>query len=110
MERASEAGYAQARTSPRCSSGVTMLRRCTLVIALLFLAICHDSVGAASSDSEAIAFSRKMGIGWNLGNTLEATGIKGTSVRQFETCWGNPVTTKEMFDGIKAAGFRSVRI
>lgn len=61
--------------------------------------------------SEAIAFARRMGIGWNLGNTLEATGgIKGTAVRDFETAWGNPVTTKAMIDGVRAAGFTSVRV
>lgn len=61
---------------------------------------------------EAITFARKLGIGWNLGNTLEATGdwIKGTSVSNYETAWGNPVTTKAMIDGIKASGFNFVRI
>ena len=39
---------------------------------------------------------------WNLGNTLDA--IPG------ETSWGNPETTKAVFDTIKAQGFRSVRI
>lgn len=67
---------------------------------------------AAPSRSDAIAFARQMGIGWNLGNTLDATGdwIKGKSERDYETAWGNPVTTKAMFDGIKASGFKSVRI
>lgn len=65
---------------------------------------------ARSSGAEAMAFARQMGIGWNLGNTLEATGIKGTSVRDFETAWGNPVTTKAMIDGVRAAGFRSMRV
>jgi endoglucanase len=69
-----------------------------------------NAAPAAGQSSEAMAFARQMGIGWNLGNTLEATGIKGTSVREFETCWGNPVTTKAMIDGIKAAGFNSIRI
>jgi endoglucanase len=64
-----------------------------------------------SSGSEAIAFSRQMGVGWNLGNTLEACGgIKGSSVRDYETAWGNPVTTKAMIDGVKAAGFKSMRV
>lgn len=68
--------------------------------------------GTAKPKSEAIVFARQMGIGWNLGNTLDATGdwIKGTSVRDYETAWGNPVTTKAMIDGIKASGFQSVRI
>jgi len=61
--------------------------------------------------TEALAFARQMGIGWNLGNTLEACGgIKGNSIRDFETAWGNPVTSRAMIDGIKASGFRSLRI
>lgn len=62
--------------------------------------------------SEAIIFARKLGLGWNLGNTLEATGdwIKGKSVSDYETAWGNPVTSKAMFDGVKASGFNFVRI
>ncbi|WP_327692728.1 cellulase family glycosylhydrolase [Streptomyces sp. NBC_00459] len=39
---------------------------------------------------------------WNLGNTLDAIPD--------ETSWGNPLTTKALFDKIKAEGFRSVRI
>jgi endoglucanase len=53
-----------------------------------------------------------MGLGWNLGNTMECAGpgLKGVSVRSFETAWGNPETTQDMIDAIKAAGFKSVRI
>ncbi len=45
--------------------------------------------------------------GWNLGNTLDATGGMGVTS---ETSWGNPVTTKEMMNTVKAAGFDIVRI
>jgi len=44
----------------------------------------------------------KMIVGWNLGNTLESTGG--------ETAWGNPKTTQTLIDGVKAAGFNTVRI
>ncbi|MCR5715473.1 MAG: glycoside hydrolase family 5 protein [Lachnospiraceae bacterium] len=49
----------------------------------------------------------RMGIGWNLGNTLDAHGISDVTA---ETFWGNPVTTKEMIDTIASAGFQSIRI
>lgn len=49
-----------------------------------------------------------MKIGWNLGNTLECYDIK--SGGNAETAWGNPVTTKDMIDTVKAAGFNAVRI
>lgn len=53
--------------------------------------------------------------GWNLGGSLEVFGdwIKtGTDGKpdKFETAWYNPVTTKEMIDTVKAAGFNAIRI
>lgn len=50
---------------------------------------------------------KQMRIGWNLGNTLDATGGEGLTA---ETSWGNPVTTKEMIDTIKGAGFNVLRV
>lgn len=66
----------------------------------------------ALEDIDPMEVVRRMGLGWNLGNTMEACGdwITGTQVRDFETAWGNPETTKEIIDEIQAAGFRSVRI
>ena len=60
----------------------------------------------------SMQFVHQMGLGWNLGNTMEACGdwIKSSQVSGFETAWGNPETTREMIDGVKAEGFGSVRI
>ncbi|MBV6699689.1 cellulase family glycosylhydrolase [Kitasatospora aureofaciens] len=52
--------------------------------------------------SDPMAAVAKMQPSWNLGNTLDAIPD--------ETSWGNPLTTKATFDGLKAQGFRSVRI
>ena len=41
--------------------------------------------------------------GWNLGNSLDATGAD-------ETSWGNPRVTQALLDNIKAQGFKSIRI
>jgi endoglucanase len=41
--------------------------------------------------------------GWNLGNTLDATGAD-------ETSWGNPRVTRELLSGIRGQGFNSIRI
>ena len=49
----------------------------------------------------------QMRVGWNLGNTLDALG--GGDVGS-ETAWGNPVTTKEMIDRVKEAGFNVLRV
>ena len=44
----------------------------------------------------------KMGVGWNLGNTLEA--ICG------ENAWGAGRTSQQLIDSVKAAGFNTVRL
>jgi len=71
-----------------------------------------------NSDSEAKDTAKKwteldqaqiteaMGLGWNLGNQLEASSGGLPS----ETCWGNPEVTKELIDTVKAQGFKTVRI
>lgn len=46
---------------------------------------------------------KEMGVGWNLGNTMDAKG-------KDETVWGNPVTSKAMIDIVKAQGFKTLRI
>jgi len=48
----------------------------------------------------------EMKIGWNLGNTLDATGGIGL---MSETAWGNPKTKQEMIDKILDAGFNVIR-
>jgi endoglucanase len=48
-----------------------------------------------------------MKIGWNLGNTLDATGGIGI---MSETAWGNPKTKQEMIDKILEAGFNVIRL
>ncbi|MBR6045027.1 MAG: glycoside hydrolase family 5 protein [Ruminococcus sp.] len=45
--------------------------------------------------------------GWNLGNSLDAYGNKGVLS---EIAWGNPKTTKDMIDAVKAKGFDLIRI
>nr|MCR5739135.1 glycoside hydrolase family 5 protein [Lachnospiraceae bacterium] len=55
-----------------------------------------------------------MGNGINLGNTMEAWNRSGlgtsSPISSYETCWGQPVTTREMISGMKAAGFSTLRI
>ena len=53
-------------------------------------------------DSDAKVLAKKMHLGWNLGNTLEAIGG--------ETAWGNPKASKALIDLVKASGFNAVRI
>lgn len=54
----------------------------------------------------------EMGLGINLGNTLDATGdwIDPSSISNYETAWGSPIITKEMIEGYAKAGYSSLRI
>ena len=57
-------------------------------------------------DNDAAALASKLGIGWNLGNSLEATSTTSAG----ETSWGNPKTSQTLINAVKAAGFKTVRI
>lgn len=52
------------------------------------------------------AVSKSLGLGWNLGNQLDAysNGVAN------ETIWGNPKTTQALFDKLAAAGITTVRV
>ena len=63
----------------------------------------------AATNLSATEITKEMGIGWNLGNTLDAYGGTATGLAT-ETSWGNPKTTKAMIDAVKAKGFNTVRI
>src|SRR5690242_6819255 len=58
-----------------------------------------DSTGMTST---AVDIASLITLGFNIGNTLEATGG--------EPAWGNPKITQGLVDGIKAAGFDSIRL
>ena len=62
--------------------------------------IAPDQTGMRNLTS--VEFAKEMVPGWNVGNSLEATGG--------ETAWGNPKITQRLIDSIKAAGFRAIRI
>ena len=63
-------------------------------------------------DSEALRFTRSLGVGWNLGNTFDATAWRGYNGSELgiETIWCGAVTTEGLFDALLAAGFTTVRI
>ena len=62
------------------------------------------------TDKSATEVAEEMGLGFNIGNTLESTNSTYSSVTAQETAWGNPVITQGLMDAIKTAGFDSVRI
>ncbi len=74
----------------------------------------NPSDSAEKNSMTSLEVIRAMGNGINLGNTLEAYGhagyINGSPSTSFETSWGQPKTTQEMIQGMKAAGFDTLRI
>lgn len=53
--------------------------------------------------------------GWNLGNSLDSQGewidlYTEGKPQNFETAWGNPVTTKKLITTVKNAGFNAIRV
>lgn len=57
---------------------------------------------ATGMSSTAVELAAKINLGWNIGNTLEASGG--------ETAWGNPKVTKALIDLVKQNGFNAIRI
>lgn len=84
-----------------------------------------DNGGAADADKTSVSepapmrdipsteLVKEMTVGWSLGNTLDSTitNPKGTELpSDWETAWGQPVTTKAMIDSVAAQGFNVLRI
>ena len=70
------------------------------------LKLCGASILALASMSlalpKATEIQPQMGLGYNIGNTLEAP--------DGPTTWGNEFPTQELIDSVKSAGFNTVRI
>ena len=73
---------------------------------------CTAEAASVMRDMTTAEIVRDMGLGINLGNTLESCGdwINGKNVTNYETAWGSPVITEDMIKGYKKAGFDSLRI
>lgn len=102
-----------------------MLRIKKIIAALSASAIAASSIAvtsiytSASDDVPDTAYEvvAQMGNGINLGNTLESCDQScigktkyASTVNGYETLWGAPTTTKEMIQGMKEAGYNTVRI
>ncbi len=80
--------------------------------------------GVMRDNMTAQDYADEMGLGINLGNTMEAYDstncesinftwppVVGENTPQdYERCWGAEITTQEIIDGMKDAGFNTVRI
>lgn len=81
-----------------------------LILAVLAGTLCF----ADYRGREGMQFAAGLGNGINIGNSLDATGVRehrdNASAEYYETYWKNPPIRGELFSEIGKAGFRSVRI
>lgn len=90
-----------------------IIKRITSAAAALALAlsIAGCSGGEASNPAEWTELDQStitaaMGMGWNLGNQLEASNNKVPD----ETAWGNPTISEDLIKAVKEQGFKTIRI
>ena len=93
---------------------------CVLTAALMLgLTGCASSSDANGSDAQSQAdtaevqsawteldqttITKEMGMGWNLGNQLEASNAGIPS----ETTWGNPTISEDLIKAVKEQGFKT---
>lgn len=87
---------------------------------LMTLFACLALSGQAQNIETATEAVKSMGLGWNLGNTLDANNQKVKDVTSddywggqgldSENCWGQKTTTKPLFEMMKKAGFGAIRV
>ncbi|MGN0603649.1 MAG: glycoside hydrolase family 5 protein [Oscillospiraceae bacterium] len=107
---------------------ITSLFLSVIITVSIAMTACAKAADTGSDNREmrsemtSAQFADEMGMGINLGNTMEAYWLaetracSGASVIgenrpvNYETCWGAVPTTQECITGMKNAGFDTVRI
>ena len=92
-------------------------------ITMLSSAVCTEAKAENNGmrDISTMELVRDMGIGINLGNTMESCGDWIAEVdrqwgdgilhtEDYEKAWGSPIITKPMIDGMASEGFGVVRV
>lgn len=83
------------------------------------IAVNQKGTGTDPGDTfmSGFTFVENLKLGYNLGNTLDANHDPATqswfnpqTVYDWETCWGQPVTTQEIINAIAAKGFNVIRV
>lgn len=90
-------------------------RAAALLCAAAVTAAAFTTASAAPAFETAAAAAGNITVGWNLGNALDSCGewiglYTEGKPENYETAWGNPVTTKELITAVKNAGFNAVRV
>nr|ADR64666.1 cellulase [uncultured microorganism] len=83
-----------------------MKRLLTVLTGMLLMVSYHAEAADFETAKEAV---KNMGVGWNLGNTLDACSGSAQGLES-ETYWGQPVTKPELMKMMKEAGFSAIRV
>jgi endoglucanase len=81
---------------------ISPLRRTILIWMAMLILPALPITAFSQTLPTAQQVAAQIGLGWNLGNTLEA--------QCGETAWGNPMVTQQFINAVKAAGFNAIRI
>ncbi|MBQ6916846.1 MAG: glycoside hydrolase family 5 protein [Prevotella sp.] len=94
-----------------------MNKRINTILALLLMCGMHLLAQEFETATQAV---KNMGVGWNLGNTLEANSQTyydvtkdnywGQQGLESETCWGQSKAKPELIKMMKDAGFGAIRV
>ncbi len=89
-----------------------MKRLLSAILTVMMLVSTQISIAEteALSGKTAHEIVEQMGLGWNLGNTFDATGGNKNNVYSQETSWGNPRVNEQTIHRVKEAGFKTIRI
>ncbi len=82
----------------------------TVILVTNIFGVIAKASGEKITGKTAMEISDMMDKGWNLGNSFDADGGNRSDVYSQEQSWGNPIITKELIDGVKEAGFNTIRI
>lgn len=61
-------------------------------------------------ENEGTAFIKELSLGWNLGNTFDASDANVADEMDYEKAWCGSITSIQNIAAIKAAGFKTIRI
>ena len=88
---------------------------------LLFVCVLLVCISSKGADFETATDAVKnMGVGWNLGNTLDSNSgdinnmwiecFTSRTPSDYETAWRQVITTPELIKMMKDAGFNAIRL
>lgn len=84
---------------------------CTILATMVLMSACILPASAEKlTGMQAQEIVSQMGLGWNLGNSLDARDGNSRDVYSQEKSWGNPKVTPELIHKVKEAGFKTIRI